>query len=108
MQKIVSFIKGLNLTLSDYLLATGFLFFAVFPSFAWQFMVTDNLDKIILKPWMFLTCFVVTFSTWAGYLYLQYKAGNLPHPIISSIFFICAVTGLIAILAHTLAITLVI
>lgn len=100
MQKIVSFIKGLNLTLSDYLLATGFLFFAVFPSFAWQFMVTADPNDIILKPWMFLTCFVVTFSTWSGYLYLQYKAGNLPHPIVSSVFFICAVTGLIAILAQ--------
>ena len=98
MKLITNLVRKYNLRWSDLLLAVGFLFSSVFYAFSWQFMVTSNSEEVFLKPWMIITCFSITFCCWSGYLYLEYRANNMPKPYISAIFFFLAIWGVISVL----------
>ena len=93
-----SFIKSLELRLSDLFLLLGFIPFAFFSIFTNIFSEHSNPDEIDFKLWMMIPCFIITLGCWSYYIYLENKQGNLPKRCISIIFISLAIFGLISIL----------
>lgn len=98
MNFIKNIIQKFELKWSDLLLAIGFLFSSVFYAFSWQFMVNSNPNNLFLKPWMIIISFIIVFSCWGGYLFLEHRANNLPKPYISGLFFFVAIWSVMSIL----------
>ena len=97
MNKIKTFIKSLQLRLSDLLLFVGFIPFAIFLIFCQLYMQFHNPDDLALKIWLFIPLFVITFGCWAVYLYLEHKRDNLPKQFVSWIFVILTIIPIIGI-----------
>ena len=98
MEKIKSFIKSLHLRLSDLFMLTGFLPFTLFLIFGQLFMQYPNPAEVAFKLWMIIAAFVISAGSWGAYIYLENKRGNLPNNIVTWIFVILAIIGVIGIL----------
>ena len=98
MEKIKSFIKSLHLRLSDLFMLTGFLPFTLFLIFGQLFMQYPNPAEVAFKLWMIIAAFVISAGSWSAYIYLENKRGNLPNNIVTWIFVILAIIGVIGIL----------
>ena len=81
-----SFIKSLELRLSDLLLLVGFIPFAIFLIFGQLFMQYVDPNVVSLPIWAAIICFVIVLGCWGYYLYLEFKRGNAPNRIITYIF----------------------
>ena len=97
MEKIKTFIKSLHLRLSDLFMLTGFLPFTLFLIFGQLFMQYPNPDDVAFKLWMIIVAFVISAGSWGTYIYLENKRGNLPHNIVTWIFIVVAIIGIIGI-----------
>ena len=98
MEKIKSFIKSLNLRWSDLFMLLGFLPFTLFLIFGQLFMQYPNPNEVAFKLWAIILCFVISASSWGIYIYLERKNGNKPHNIVTWIFVILAIIGVIGII----------
>lgn len=98
MEKIKAFIKSLELRWSDLLIFVGFLPFALFLIFGQLFMQYPNPDDVAFKPWMIIVSFIVSIGCWGAYIYLEWKRGNQPKNIVTWIFVVVAIIGVIGIL----------
>ena len=98
MIKIKEYVKTLELDLSDLFLAVGFLFSIPFYAFSWLFMVTSDASTIVFKPWMFISCFVITFICWGIYFYYQVKKKRITNNIVTWLFVFFAVISVVNVL----------
>lgn len=98
MEKLKTFIKSLHLRLSDLFMLVGFLPFTLFLIFGQLFMQYPNPDEVAFKLWMIIVSFVISAGSWGAYIYLECKRGNKPHDIITWIFVVLAIIGVIGIL----------
>ena len=98
MEKIKNFIKSLELRWSDLCIAVGFLPFTLFLIFGQLFMQYPNPDEVAFKPWMIIVSFVISVGAWGTYIYLEWKRGNQPKNIVTWIFVILAIIGVIGII----------
>ena len=95
-----TYIKSLELDLSDLMLVIGFLFFVPFAAFAWKFMVTPNPTEIFFAPWMMIVCFIISVFSWGVYFYLEIKRGRLKNNLFLWAFVLLAILGLVAVLVQ--------
>ena len=100
MNKIKEFITKLELRLSDLLFVVGFIPLAIFLVFGQLFMQYPNPDDVALKLWAIIPLFIILLASWGGYIFLEYKRGNLPNRIVSIIFIFLAFWGVIGVLAQ--------
>lgn len=92
-----NFIQSLKLRLSDLFLLIGFLPFIVFLIFGQLFMQYFTLNNEPIPLGVAIPCFIVSLTSWAYYIYLEFKAGNKPNNIISCVFIFLAVLGVITV-----------
>lgn len=97
-KRLITYIKEMNLGLSDFLLMFGFLFSIPFYAFAWKFMVTWDPSEIFLDTRMIITCFAITIICWAGYFFLEIKNGRIKFNLFTCIYIIMAIMSVVIVL----------
>lgn len=97
-KRLITYIKEMNLGLSDFLLMFGFLFSIPFYAFAWKFMVTDDPSKIFFDARMIIACFLVTIFCWAWYFALEIKNGRIKNHLFTWAYVFIAIISVSAVI----------
>ena len=98
MERVRDYIKGIHLSLSDFLLMFGFLFSIPFYAFAWKFMVTWDPSQIYFDTRMIITCFTITLICWAWYFVLEIKKGRIKFRLFTIVYVLMAIMSVVTIL----------
>ena len=96
--RLITYIKEINFTLSDFLLMFGFLFSIPFYAFAWKFMVTSDPNQIYFNNRMIITCFSITIICWAIYFVLEIKKGRINNHLFTWVYVLMAILSVVAVL----------
>ena len=97
-KKLISYIKEIKFTTSDFLLMFGFLFSIPFYAFAWKFMVTSDPSQIYFNNRMIITCFSITIVCWALYFLLEIKKGRIKNHLFTWVYVLMAIVSVVAVL----------
>ena len=98
MERVRDYIKGIHLSLSDFLLMFGFLFSIPFYAFAWKFMVTWDPSQIYFDTRMIITCFAIVVICWAWYFILEIKKGRIKFRLFTIVYIVMAIMSVVAVL----------